>query len=244
MPLALLRTKALVHNDPVTRASWAPHATDSFYIGPANNLHFYIPSTRHFRFADTWRLYPAHCQVPVASEHNKTLLAAANIFKQLGCTIQTMASAKLKHLAAICQLSTIMSDQLNFTHPLPTPPRVETDPPPRVAIAMPTRMATTSNTITMPCTIRWLPFMHQRLTQHNNHFQILTGNDNNNDDNTVIASNCSPPAPLPSQHDHRVPTATSTTTPRPPTQGLQLFLVPNQPLRPPPSVIPLSRPCP
>jgi hypothetical protein len=85
----------------------------------------------------------------------------------------------------------------------------------------------TSNTITTPCTILWLPFMHQCLTRHNNHFQILTGDDNNNDDYTVIASNCSPPAPLPSQHDHRVPTATPTTAPRPPTQGLQTFLATN-----------------
>jgi hypothetical protein len=77
MPLAPLGTKALIYNDPRTRASWVPHATEGFYIGPVNNhyhcLCFYIPSSWRFRFADTWRLYPAHCQVTVASEHNKTL---------------------------------------------------------------------------------------------------------------------------------------------------------------------------
>ncbi len=64
-PLAPLGTKALVYDNPATRASWVPHATDGFYVGPANNhyccLCFYIPSTRRFCFADTWRLYPAHC---------------------------------------------------------------------------------------------------------------------------------------------------------------------------------------
>jgi hypothetical protein len=156
-PLAPLGTKALVYNNLATRASWALHATDGFYICPANNhyrcLCFYIPSTQHFHFADTWRLYPAHCQVPVASEQDKTLLAAANLFEQLGQLIPTMASTKLKHLTAIRQLSMIMADQLDFPPPLHTSLRVETDPPPRVVIATPPRVETTSNTITMPCTI-------------------------------------------------------------------------------------------
>jgi hypothetical protein len=164
MPLAPLGTKALVYNIPATRISWVPHATDGFYVGPANNHHrclcFYIPLTRSFHFADMWWLYPAHCQVPVASEHDKTLLTAANLFKQLECTILAMASAKLKHLVAICQLSTIMSSQLDFLLTLPTSPRVETDPPPRVAMATPPRVATTSNTITTPRMIRQLPIVH------------------------------------------------------------------------------------
>jgi hypothetical protein len=70
--------------------------------------------TWRFHFANTWRLYPAHYKVPVASDQDKTLLTAANLFEQLGQTILTMASAKLKHIAAICQLSMIMSGQLNF----------------------------------------------------------------------------------------------------------------------------------
>jgi hypothetical protein len=74
-PLAPLSTKALVYNDPATGTSWAPHATDGFYVGPAINhyqcLRFYIPSTRHFCFSDTWRLYPAHCQIPILSKNNK-----------------------------------------------------------------------------------------------------------------------------------------------------------------------------
>jgi hypothetical protein len=154
MPLAPLGTNTLVNNNPPTRAPWAPHATDGFYVGPANNhyhcLCFYIPSTWSFCFTDTWRLYSAHCQVPVAS----TLIAAANLFEQHEQMIPTTASAKLQHLTAICQLSTIMSSQLVCPPPLPTSPRVETDPPPMVGIATPPRVETTSNTITMPRTIR------------------------------------------------------------------------------------------
>ena len=112
-PLTPLGTKALIYNDPAMCTSWAPHATDGFYVGPASNhyrcLQFYIPATCRFRFSDTGCLYPSHCQVPVFSEHDKTLHAVGNIFKKLGGTIPTTASVKMKHLAVITQLSAIMS---------------------------------------------------------------------------------------------------------------------------------------
>jgi hypothetical protein len=124
MPLAPLGTKALVYNNPATQASWAPHATDGFYVGPTINhyqcLHFYIPFTRCFRFSNTWRLYPPNCQVSVLSEHDKTLRAASDIFEQLGGTIPTTASAKMKHLSDIQQLSLIMSGQPDAPPPVPT----------------------------------------------------------------------------------------------------------------------------
>jgi hypothetical protein len=165
MPLASLGTKALVYNDPATRTSWAPCATDGFYIGPVINhsqyLRFYIPSTRRFHFSDTWQLYPTHCQIPILSKHDKTLQVAGDIFEQLGGTIPTTASAKMKHLSAIRQLPTIMSAQPNAPSLVPTAPRVETATPPRVAVAAPPRVATTLNTITAPSTIRLLPIVNQ-----------------------------------------------------------------------------------
>jgi hypothetical protein len=45
MPLAPLGTKALVYNNPVTQTSWAPHATDGFYVGPATNHYRFCVST-------------------------------------------------------------------------------------------------------------------------------------------------------------------------------------------------------
>ncbi len=83
-PLTSLGTKALMFNNPTTQASWAPHATDSFYIGPSTNhyhcLRFYIPAMHRFHFSDTWQLFLTHCQVPAMSKHDKSLLAAAGIF--------------------------------------------------------------------------------------------------------------------------------------------------------------------
>jgi hypothetical protein len=48
-PLAPIGTKALVFDGPATRASWAPHASDGFYVGPARDhyqcFRFYILAT-------------------------------------------------------------------------------------------------------------------------------------------------------------------------------------------------------
>jgi hypothetical protein len=99
-PLALLGTKALIYDDPASRASWAPHATDGFYVGPASNhyqcLRFYILSTRRFQFSDTWHLYPTHCQILVTStsQHDLSIVAAADILKALGNTVPTMTMEK------------------------------------------------------------------------------------------------------------------------------------------------------
>jgi hypothetical protein len=129
MPLAPIGTKALVYNNPATGTSWVPRATDGFYVGPTTNhyrcLRFYIPATQCFCFSNTWHLYPSHCQVPTILEHNITLLlAAVNLLQQLGCAIPTTTTAKLKHLNAIRQLTTIMSGQPNASPNDPTSPRV------------------------------------------------------------------------------------------------------------------------
>ncbi len=58
--LAPLGTKGLVYEDPAVRASWAPHGTDAYYVGPALKhyrcLRFYMPGTQRYRVADTWQL--------------------------------------------------------------------------------------------------------------------------------------------------------------------------------------------
>jgi hypothetical protein len=57
-PLAPHGTKALVYDDPESQASWATHATNGFYVGPAPDhyqcLQICIPATHRFRFSDPW----------------------------------------------------------------------------------------------------------------------------------------------------------------------------------------------
>ncbi len=51
-PLALLGSKEFVYDDPTTRASWVPHGTNAYYVGPAFKhyccLRFYMPGTRQY----------------------------------------------------------------------------------------------------------------------------------------------------------------------------------------------------
>jgi len=170
-PLAPLGTKALVYDDPESHASWAPHATNGYYVGPASNhypcLQFYIPATRQIRFSNTWHLYPAHSQVPVTSQHDISISTAAELIKALGAAMPTTTAKKIKHIKAIQDLSSIlagardsstmrMSTHSTTTHPLPAQ-RV-TAPSPRVANAPPPKVATTSNNIRAPNVIR-----HMRL---------------------------------------------------------------------------------
>ncbi len=125
----------------------------------------------------------------------------------------------MKHLAAIQQLTAIMSAQPGAQSLVPTAPRVETATPPRVAVAASPRVATTLNTITSPCTIRLLPSVHQQVTRNINPFQILSdNNDDECDDVMVVVSNRSPRTPLQILHDNHVPPAIPTTMPWPPTR--------------------------
>jgi hypothetical protein len=80
-----------------------------------------------------------------------------------------------------------------------TPPTVDAPttravaPSPRLATTPPSRVATTSNNIMTPNAIRQMTLVHQCQTCNNNPFHILFNDDNDYD--TVVASNCNPSAP-------------------------------------------------
>jgi hypothetical protein len=147
IPLAPLGTKALIYNDPDSRASWAPHATDGYYIGPAVDhyrcLRFYIPATRRFWFADTWHLYPTHYQIPVSSQHDLSIAAAEDLLASLGGTVPVSTNEKIKYIRAIQQLTATMARWR--VQPQPTCALCQ-----RVAATPPPRVATTSNNTTAP----------------------------------------------------------------------------------------------
>jgi hypothetical protein len=191
-PLALLGTKALIYNNPDSRASWAPHATDGYYIGPAVDhyrcLHFYIPATQRFRFADTWHLYPTHCQILVASQHDLSIAATEDLLASLGGSVPVSINDKIKYIRAIQQLTAIMAGQR-------VQPQLASSPSQKVTATPPPRVATTSNNTTAPNVIRQMPLVHQCHTCNNNPFHLLA--DDNNNDDTVLASNCSPRSPCP-----------------------------------------------
>jgi hypothetical protein len=68
-PLAPLGTNGLVYNDPATRASWAPHGTNAYYLGMALKhfwcLRFYMPSPGNIR----WLTRGAYIQRTAQPQH-------------------------------------------------------------------------------------------------------------------------------------------------------------------------------
>jgi hypothetical protein len=179
---------------------------------------------RHFRFSNTWHLYLAHCQVPVTSQHDLSIAAAADIFKVFGGTVPKSSANKIKHIQAIWELTTIMARQQTDPPTVDAPtPRVVA-PCPRVVTTPPPRAATKSNNITTPNAIKQMPLIHQHHTCNNNPFHILSDNDDNDD--TVIASNCSPSAP---------PTVSPSSAPpvNPPTRHAPRQLMSPPPIPPP-----------
>jgi hypothetical protein len=91
---------------------------------------------------------------------------------------------------AIQKLTAIMAGKRMDTPTVDAPtPRVVA-PCMRVETTPPLRPVTTSNNITRPDAIRQMPLIHQWHTCNNHPFHILTDDDDN--DNTVIATNCSP----------------------------------------------------
>jgi hypothetical protein len=160
-----------------------------------------------------WRLYPTHCQIPIASQNDLSILAATDLLTALGRTIPILATAKAKYVNAIRQLTSILTNQPAMRMDEPAQ-RVDS-PAPRVAESPPPRVATTSNNITSPTTIQQLPLIHQQQMRSNNPFQILADNDDN-DDMTVVASNCSPRSPLPNLNPINLPV----TPPKTPTSKL------------------------
>jgi hypothetical protein len=99
MPLAPLGTKGLVYEDPAVHASWAPHGTDAYFVGPASKhywcLRFYMPGTRQYRVADMWRLYPTLCATPTISDTERTIIQATDTLTALGGTVPSSTSESI-----------------------------------------------------------------------------------------------------------------------------------------------------
>ncbi len=114
--IAPIGTKRLVYDNPAVRASWAPHGTDAFYVGPTPKhywcLHFYIPTTQRCCIADTWCLYPSHCTIPTISTADLTVLTACDVLRTLRNTIPTSASEAAARSMAIRDLCAIINPTL------------------------------------------------------------------------------------------------------------------------------------
>ena len=82
-PIAPLGTKVLVHEKPAVRGTWAPHAIDGWYVGPARQHYrcytIYIPSTKGTRHSETVEFFPYEVTMPATSSADLATQAANDL---------------------------------------------------------------------------------------------------------------------------------------------------------------------
>ena len=115
-------------------------------------MNYFIVDTRGIRIASCTRLFPTHCSMPHVSEHDRTILAAAELAKLLDITISGTTEQKVRHTQLVQQLT----DVLKHGHPQ----RVNGELP-RVTTP------SASNNTTAPRVVRHQPQIHQRRTRSN-----------------------------------------------------------------------------
>ena len=73
-PIAPAGSKVVVHDKPAIRASWAPHGTHGFYLGPAQSHYrcyrVWTTSSRSIRISDTLAWFLQGLQLPGPSAHD------------------------------------------------------------------------------------------------------------------------------------------------------------------------------
>ncbi len=161
--LAPTGTKALIYEVPTRRTAWAPHAVDGWYLRPAMKHYrcgrYFIPTTRAIRIASSTKHFPTHCSVPTIAEHDRTLLAAADLIQVLEASLPLSTEEKIRHTKIIEQLTEILQDG--------PPPRVDEGPPPRVD------NPSTSTDAKAPRVVQKATRIHQHQTRRNTPIEII-----------------------------------------------------------------------
>ena len=187
VPLVPPGTKAMIFQPPKVRKTWAPHAKEGWYVGPAFKHYrcykFWIPDTKGYTIAQTAKFFPKYSTIPTVTPEQYAVLVARDLIKAL-MKVKTSKTFKLKdeHKLALLKLAKLFNIALpihnqdrtldEFMH---GPPRVETESegrqhtdtkaqPPRVGIVTP---PTPSSNPTQDSTLRTQPRIHNRVTRAN-----------------------------------------------------------------------------
>lgn len=115
-PLAPPGCHVMVHEKPHQRASWAPHAVDAWYLGPALNHYrgyrVYIWETRHERTSDTVTWLPKIVKVPQLNPTEVIIQSTSDITEALKLLHQQNAPSNSlvqneNHIQALCKFQEI-----------------------------------------------------------------------------------------------------------------------------------------
>ncbi len=108
-PLVPMGTRAIIYKDLDTRAPWAPHRQDAWYLGPSKDHyhchHYYVPKTRGYRISESADLFSQHCQEPAYSHYSHVQELSLKLQENLlsiRCKVKTLKVLKLlvQHLEA------------------------------------------------------------------------------------------------------------------------------------------------
>ena len=124
-PIAPLGTKVLIHEKPAVRGTWAPHAVDRWYIGPARNhyrsYNVYIPSTKGTRYSKIVEFFPHLVTMPATSSADLVLETAKDLTHLLAnpAPASPFASFGTDTSKALAALADIFSQLKPKTSPRP-----------------------------------------------------------------------------------------------------------------------------
>jgi hypothetical protein len=115
-PMAPPGTRVMIHEKPSARKTWAPHAVDGWYLGPALRHYrcyrVWSSDTCAERIVDTLTWLPTQVRMPTLSTNDLLLAAANDIVSALrtpsGPTLQPSETAAQR--VALLTLSTIFAD--------------------------------------------------------------------------------------------------------------------------------------
>jgi hypothetical protein len=133
-PLAPPGIRVLVHEKPTIRGTWAPHAVDGWYLGPAM-AHYrcyrvWIWETTSERIADTLAWFPTKVVMPIASSAERAAAAAHDLIQALlhPSPASPLAPLSNDHHQALTQLANIFQNATSPTPEAAPLPRVPTLP--------------------------------------------------------------------------------------------------------------------
>jgi hypothetical protein len=140
-PLAPPGTRVLIHEPSTVRDTWAPHAVEGWYVGPAPNHYrcytIWADATSSQRIANTLTWFPAHVDMPTTSSLELATAAAQDLVAALlqPSDAAPLPSTALTQRAALQQLADIFATITEAPPPVaaPTSATPLVRPPPNAA---------------------------------------------------------------------------------------------------------------
>ena len=119
-PLGPPGCKIMTHEKPHTRGTWAPHATEGWYVGPALETYrgftVYTPSTGAHRITDTLSWHPSNVIIPEETALAAAIAAIQDLTAALNRKSPFMAALEPSERDALRTVCSIFKDRFKTQH--------------------------------------------------------------------------------------------------------------------------------